>query len=285
MAGREHPDLADQSISDRGRAKHFHGRESILRDFRKLCGRVTADKHGTSFLIEGAPGVGKTALLDECADRARQSGWLVPGKIPIAALHDTDEMRRVIGGRRKFKFVRGPLGGWGRGWAGGSTISSPYHALEKVSKPLLLVLDEAQRLHALADTSPGRDARLAMEVLNRIHNGDIGRPVILLAAGLGTTTEAFRRLGIARFRQGCEHALGGLAPEAEHAVIRDWLKLSGKAEGDPQPWIDSIMRDTHGWPQHIISYLTPAMSRIPADGGRMTPEGLSAVLQSGHGAR
>lgn len=272
--------MASPSISDRGKAIHFHGRESILRDFRALCDLVVKDNLGTSFLIEGAPGAGKTALLDECADRARQSGWLVPRKIPVRSVYDTDEMRCVVGGRRKFKFLRGTLGGWGLGWAGGSTISTPYHVLEEVSKPLLLVLDEAQRLHALADR-PGSEALLAMDVLDRLHNGGIGRPIILLAGGLGTTTEAFRRLSISRFRGGCRHVIGGLKPDAERAVIRDWLTLSGKAHGDPTVWIDAIMRETHGWPQHVISYLKPAVRRILADGGRMTPEGLADVLQAG----
>ena len=123
---------------------------------------MAATKRGTTFLIEGAPGAGKSALLAECGDLADQSGWLVPGGIPVKSLHDTDEMRRVVDGVRKLKFLRGNLGGWGLGWAGGSTISSPHHVLGKGKKPLLLVLDEAQRLHALTASLPGSDARLAM---------------------------------------------------------------------------------------------------------------------------
>ena len=52
---------------DRGASKYFHGRRQILRDFRKLAERAIQAKSGTTFLIQGAPGAGKTALLAECA--------------------------------------------------------------------------------------------------------------------------------------------------------------------------------------------------------------------------
>lgn len=242
---------------------------------------MAATKRGTTFLIEGAPGAGKSALLAECGDLAEQSGWLVPGGIPVKSLHDTDEMRRVVDGVRKLKFLRGNLGGWGLGWAGGSTISSPHHVLGKGKKPLLLVLDEAQRLHALAASLPGSDARLAMDVLDRIHNGVLARPVLLLAGGLGTTADAFAKLGISRFDDDHEHALGALGPDAERAVLHDWLTIDAKAQGNPQVWIDAIVPDTHGWPHHIIAYVKPALKQISADNGQMTLDGLTLVLESG----
>lgn len=61
-------------VDDRGPAKYFHGRRQILRDFANQCQRAAAHS-GSTFLIQGAPGVGKTALLTECAKRASASGW------------------------------------------------------------------------------------------------------------------------------------------------------------------------------------------------------------------
>ena len=51
---------------DRGPAKYFHGRKQILNDFNELIARANLTDSGTTFLIQGAPGAGKTALLAEC---------------------------------------------------------------------------------------------------------------------------------------------------------------------------------------------------------------------------
>lgn len=69
--------------------------------------------------------------------------------------------------------------------------------LEGGKKPLLLMLDEAQVL-GMIDIPPS-DRWVATSVLNSIHNGKLGKPVILLAAGLGMTLNSFGSLGISRF--------------------------------------------------------------------------------------
>ncbi len=145
------------------------------------------------------------------------------------------------------------------------------------------MLDEAQRLTNLEPPSTKKD--LAMSTLDVIHNGDVGRPVILLAAGLGTTETAFRSLGISRFVRDCTVGLGALGTESERAVIRDWLTKAGGARGDPDEWIHAIAQKTHGWPQHILSYMDPAVAYLESHGHRMTDEGLRIVLEKGHDFR
>ena len=60
---------------DRGRALHFHGRDKIIAAFDKRCRICEVQQDGTTFLIQGAPGAGKTALLDVLMRRAKDSGW------------------------------------------------------------------------------------------------------------------------------------------------------------------------------------------------------------------
>ena len=60
----------DQDVFDRGKAEFFHGRETIVRRFQKECDRALQTQGGTTLLIEGAPGAGKSALLHECFDWA-----------------------------------------------------------------------------------------------------------------------------------------------------------------------------------------------------------------------
>ena len=126
---------------------------------------------------------------------------------------------------------------------------------------------------------------IATGLLNAIHNGRLGRPVILIAAGLETTAEAFGKLGISRFEGDARVELGALGKEAEHAVLYDWITEDGKATGDTTAWIDSIAKETHGWPQHILSYVKPALDQLHADKGVMTAEGLATVLEAGRARR
>ncbi len=62
-------------IPDRDPAEYFHGRAQILCDFEDLLRRSKQEKKGTIFLIQGAPGAGKSALLHELEKLALASGW------------------------------------------------------------------------------------------------------------------------------------------------------------------------------------------------------------------
>ena len=170
----------------------------------------------------------------------------------------------------------------------GATVNRQSEAilkrLQSGRKPLLLILDEAQTLW-MKDEFPAGKSGTVHHVLNAIHNGDLGKPVILLAAGLGPTTKAFESLGISRFAKRCRVELGALDKKAECAVLHDWLTEDGKAMGDTTAWIDAIAKETHGWPQHILSYVDPALDQLNANKRTMTAEGLNAVLEAGRANR
>ncbi|MCY4672604.1 MAG: ATP-binding protein, partial [Bacteroidetes bacterium] len=71
---------------DRGPAKHFHGRKKILGDFDGLLKHYSNNATGGTFLIQGAPGAGKTALLSECGRRAQEAGWRIARVPGLSAL-------------------------------------------------------------------------------------------------------------------------------------------------------------------------------------------------------
>ncbi len=83
---------------------------------------------------------------------------------------------------------------------------------------LVLLLDEAQ---VLAERTPSEHAAHVTILLDAIHNGKLGRPVMLAVAGLSSTKEAFRKFGVSRFKANCYAELGPLKPEAERKVIAD----------------------------------------------------------------
>ncbi len=146
--------------------------------------------------------------------------------------------------------------------------------------PLLLILDEAQSLGS-EGVVPDAMRGVVTSVLSKIHNGRLGRPVMFLAAGLGTTESAFNSLDISRFEGESFTNLGRLDKESERLAIRDWLVQEGDAKGNPDPWIDAIAMECHGWPQHIISYAKSAVAYL-SNNSRMTNEGLKRVLEKGN---
>ncbi len=273
---------------DRGRAKYFHGRKQTLRNFVGLVDRAKEADSGTTFLIQGAPGAGKTALLYECEQLAEKRKWEV-ADISSAALWDPDELHRALESKRNFKLEGGSAGinipGVGRAEVTGKVRPQTVKSmLQEGDGPLLLTLDEAQIL-GKKDLIPADKMHAVIDVLQSIHNGNLERPVILIAAGLGSTTQAFRALGISRFAGRARVELGALGKDTERTVLRDWLTEEGKATGDTTAWIDAISQESHGWPQHILSYVDPALDQLEADKGVMTAEGLATVLEAGRALR
>ena len=276
-------------VADRGPAKYFHGRERILSSFETLVEESINMQGGSTFLIQGAPGAGKTALLDQCEKLASSNGWHV-AKIKTGALWDKGKMLRALG-FGKLAGIDNVSLSLLEAFTAEVTLSNPARSTTSLNvvekrkrKPLLLVLDEAQRLSNANELSNSQFDE-AGDLLEAIHNGELNKPVILLAAGLGQTEEAFSSLGVSRFKGGCFVELGALDKEPERAVIHDWIVKEGGAIGNPDEWIDQIAQKTHGWPQHMIAYGDAAAKQIQNDLGEMTFEGLEIVYQVGENRR
>ncbi|MXW15569.1 MAG: ATP-binding protein [Rhodothermaceae bacterium] len=276
---------------ERGPTRYFHGRRKILRDFEEYLGRATQANGGTTFMVQGAPGAGKTALVYECEQNALRKGWGV-ASIPPHALWDSGALLHGLGGGRRIKIAggSGKVGfdavvkvEVGLDLAVNEQNRTVLEILEDGTKPLLLMLDEAQVLGKIEIPAPGRWH--ANSVLDKIHNGGLDRPVLLLAAGLGTTADAFKSLGVSRFDGSSFIELGALGKEPARAVIQDWLQKEGGAKGDPTEWIDAIAQETHGWPQHIQSYVRRAVNHLRENAGTMTPKGLHTILEDGRELR
>ena len=135
---------------DRGRAKYFHGREKILADFRDALWRAKHRDGGTTFLIQGAPGAGKTALLYKCGEVVKGLGWKTVDVNP-RALWDSDELLHSLSlGKRPA--VTEASAGVGAGPLVRAGVKSELpgrttlEILRGGDEPLLLMLDEAQML-------------------------------------------------------------------------------------------------------------------------------------------
>ena len=89
-------------VRTRGPAKYFHGREHVRGFLAQLRADAVLERSGTIFLIQGAPGAGKTALLHQCAVEADIDGWHV-AKITIQALYEPAVMAWNLGERYPFR--------------------------------------------------------------------------------------------------------------------------------------------------------------------------------------
>ena len=282
--------------TDRGATPYFHGRTPILGSFENRLRDDKKNNEGTIFLVQGPPGIGKSALLAECWKKAKRKKWEVR-KLVVTALWDPDSMAECLGMKKKEITTEKTTGGGGKVEYFGASLEgglsrttkkatpkvTPRSLIQKIKDPLLLILDEAQ--HLGEDGGPPKEHLHAVKaLLTEIHNGELGKPVILLAGGLGMTDEAFRSLGISRLAARCRFDMQPLKKEEERAVIDDWLG-AGKAKGDTTAWIDAITQETYLWPRHVDSYARNAGQILKENGGRMTPELLRLVIETGREER
>ena len=260
---------------------------------RTDCGTTKKNNEGTIFLVQGPPGIGKTALLDECRKKAKREKWEVR-KLVVTALWDPDLMAECLGLKKKEVATEKTTGGGGKLQYFGASLEgglsrttkkatpkvTPKSLIQKIKDPLLLILDEAQRMGESSNINgPYKDE--VSDLLTEIHNGELGRPVILLAGGLGLTEDAFRALGISRMAEDCMFDMEPLEKEEERTVIRDWLKKAGGATGGVTHWIDTITTETYQWPRHVDSYARNAARLVKDNHGQMTEDLLRSVMETG----
>ncbi|MCY4161042.1 MAG: ATP-binding protein [Flavobacteriaceae bacterium] len=271
---------------DRGKAIYFHGRHRERQAFRQCLDDAIREKKGTSFLVQGPPGVGKTALVYQLMDE--HPDWHF-AKINPTALYDLNELRDVLG-----------LDKWWQVWKKETLSVKPFyqeigfetniqlnhHSFEKtwqeVQQPTVLFLDEAQRLQDELQESDRR--KIIRDVLSHLHNLETDHGFCFLVAGLNQTKSLLNDFHISRFAKQTVFRLKPLDRNDEEALCLDWLVREGgvkEATSELKHWVDTIMRQTQGWPQHVTSYGEEAARVIRQAMGKLTDEGLKAILKQG----
>ena len=201
---------------DRGKTPYFHGRSGVLRKFDRILSSAVVAGEGTIQLIQGAPGAGKTALVDQMERVATGRGWKSV-EIDPQALWDVDALREFFPDRNILRKVSAKV-------IAGLSVISVDLGIKRSSKtikkilrsgncPLLLILDEAQMLGS-SSKPVGVQALVASSVLKAIHNGKIGAPIILVAAGLKTTLTSLQALDVSRFGERNKAVLSRLSEES-----------------------------------------------------------------------
>ncbi|MCY4216761.1 MAG: ATP-binding protein [Flavobacteriaceae bacterium] len=278
-----------ENLLDRGKARYFHGRRKEIDKFKSLMWETKKNQSGTSFLVQGSPGVGKTALLEELKTVVDKKKWRVC-HIPMRALWDVDELYRWVSNKSSYRstdsFARFDVHIVKAGVKKTKTVHpSLLKVIKKIKKkPTLIVLDEAQRLGYNRVISEDNE-RDFLDVFDYLHNLKTKKGFIFLIGGLGMTEDIFDRLGVAsRFNEDCVINLPALDKTAERAILKNWIiNEGGSKESNPKVhfWIDEIVKETHGWPLHINCYAKSAANYLQKNNVAMTNDGLKKVLREG----
>ena len=256
----------------------FVGRTTVIDEIVSTAktNGPTEIRRGASFLVEGAPGSGKTSLVHEIANRLQQDGalaivWLEVPDSPeeIDAIYN--KMATGLAGASQ-EFVR-TTEHTSRGFSfrpsgvGGGTSSGTTVAPQRISSP-----------QAIADIRGGkpwapyeRAVVFVDEIQNVEPDGPASRflrqmhtqqsiPVILVCSGLSNSEVRLAKAGLSRISTGSTMRLGALSPSetlecarASFTLVRD-LGLDATDEA-LDLWAESVARASDGWPRHLQNYL------------------------------
>ncbi|MCY4298363.1 MAG: ATP-binding protein [Flavobacteriaceae bacterium] len=273
---------------DRGKAPYFYGRQKERDQVNDLLKASIRQQLGTSFLMEGSPGIGKTALLEQIQQDSEANDWSFVW-IPTRSLYDLASLRHQLGLERWYQPETFKVGVKLQGLTIGTELDLTFRSFEKtlnqLNKPMLLIMDEAQRLGH--PSIQAEQQRLLIDVLDAFHNAQVQHGFIFLIAGLGTTSEILKNLGISRFANHSAVTLEALEPHYEEQILRDFLTIEGSV--DPkhpylQKWIDACQQHTQGYPKHIVTYGSIAAEYIQQN-KVLNDTGLKKVLTLGNESR
>ena len=288
--GRNGPDLEGLEgfirDGDRNRARFFVGRTVPIRDINAACAdaitryRAGDGIAGATRLIQGAPGAGKTALLQHLKGQfgfrkeppgfwrrlfpdapdsptallVDRTALVNPQEVAIQIVECLDPARARTLRQNRSRTVSLQAGVPDAAVApcGETVADAPippsFSELRKRlppriwNRPICLMVDEIQNLAV-------EEAR----TLEALHLGTAGLPIVPVLAGLSNAHDVLARYGISRLGDGCVHALGRLEAGQSATAVRQMLEFYrvDATEVETTNWAEWLESDSDGWPQHL----------------------------------
>ena len=299
---------------DRLPPRAFVGRQDIIADIEHAVTQAAAGGtavRGRTRLVFGAPGAGKTALLNELARRwrARAADGDASAPVPVdcepgdltspVAFTEVVLSALVPDSSVDVAKVTTTEGGGGIPGVAGLSVSrttsvpslvdsvqagrTPWAAVreatqpERLARPVVLLVDEVQNMPG----DPGGDGRTRL--LAEIHGGRHGLPVMAVLGGLGDSKQMMARRGISRFARDAVHSLPLLTEAESGEAVKRFLALH-RVVGDGEAkalWRRRIAEACNGWPQHLHNYLCGVARALADAGGDLEHADLDVALAAG----
>ena len=283
---------------DRARARtdpYFVGRKLELAIFREAL-ELTAEEGGScgkdeTLVVQGPPGAGKTALLEECAvlAAARPNHVVVrlqPDELGSAhgLIHAIDAAVGVPAVPRIFRKLAKRGGriepvALGPKTATGGPPAMLLKARERLwrRKVIVLLVDEAQNI-PVSDASRG--------IVQYLHGAAREARILLACYGLGDTLEVLFEAGVSRLSARRTSTLQALAiAEARESIARVFAACGVQgSEAERERWLDALADLSQGWPQHVRAVTSVALEELSACGMSTAACSLERAIRAGQAA-
>ena len=289
--------------SEVGREPFFRGRDAEFNVFRKAAGSLHDGRVGGGTMVfQGAPGAGKSALMEECMEAVRHHStpevpWVAVAMDPSslespidviealveAANTESERLRDMASGTSMVKVLDDLLdrgrklyrelserGGGAFGLSVGGRRDESVtagRAFRKAAQLLgkyhiVVCVDEAQNTPVSGNTKG---------VMGCLHRDPQGIPLVAAFFGLSDTQNVLRDCGLSRFARGRVVTLDPMPHDDSACAIRsvfDAYGFTGTQEGR-EVWVNRLAELSQGWPQHINSVAVAACDIIRTNGGRI----------------
>ncbi len=294
----------------------FVGRAEVLDDIAKAARQVWKgsgdNKHGaekTTRIIQGAPGAGKSSILEEMKKNPERLHTESVGKAPlVVALKSGDiggaadilqPLARSINPRAAEEFlshsIRTSGGEAGIGLGPVKAFGKQETTMEPArprmhwdvfgewaerhggfDRPIVLAIDEAQRLD--------HDQKHPVSKLfQSLHDG-CGLPIALVLAGLSDTEHSARKMGLTRIPHRQKHNIGRFPDHEVQELMERSCAHFGIGIAGFEHEIDRLIEPCDGWPRHlhiVLQALGAEALRTEGDLGRAAWERIKAEIKAG----
>ncbi len=264
---------------DRGRASIFVGRKAELSHVQacvnKLLRRQDSVAPGIDLttVIQGAPGAGKSALLEKIAENWPSGEKGMPAAIRVAAgsleLPLQGLLEIVSGKAGENTAIKQTLASFrslslGIAGMGGVTLDmDSAQATGKSLTPIILLFDEIQSVLLGNDLNP--QTNLAKNI-RLLHTGEHGAPIFPIYGGLANSADLLRCAGLTRLTMGSELTLPGFSDDEMDELMTRFvdkhLSSARPAQSTLKRWDMAFRRDSQGWPMHCRNFLIALCEEI-----------------------
>ncbi len=298
---------------DRERPDVFVGRDGPIAALAATLQNIEAvgGIRGATRVVQGAPGAGKTALLNELQVRWESSDGAGTTSPPLVLNVQPDafssrvglvaELHRAMGGGDlelatgfESKDSRAGMRGFGvegtRGTTSTRTVAGPEitfrslrHHFPRWQRPIVLLVDEAQQIRPDAERPEAADATPLNRSIAELHRGDHGLAILPVYFGLSTTRAHIADLGASRLADEATHGLDALSAsescQGAHDTLAGYRPLGAKEH--LQRWAQACSDASDGWPQHLHNNIRACCEALAQADGDLRRGDLTAAMANG----